>query len=393
MYGQIDQYNHQRTISGINNQWHQIALPETIFEKVNPNFSDLRIYGITSEKDTLEVPYLLKTGTKDIEKQAIAFKVINRTLTKDGHYFTFELANEASINQIYLDLKEQNFDWKIKLEGSQNQQDWFTIKDKYRIVSINNESTDYRFTSINFPTTKYQYYRLLVKTSHVVTLEKVTVDLMVDTPADYQTYPINQQVINQDKKRKTTTINLELANAVPLNHLAIQTTTNFDFYRPLTIQYLRDSIQTEKGWHYNYQTSKRTVLSSSENKEFKFNSTIGKKWRVIIQNQDNPPLDIASISLKGYQHQLVARFDKTADYYLVYGQKNARLPRYDIGKFKDKIPKNLSTLSLGPVQVIPKKNESITKPLFENKLWLWGLMIGIIVVLGWFTMNMLKENN
>ncbi len=393
VYGQIDQYNYQRAISDIKNQWHQLPLPETIFEKVNPNFSDLRIYGITAEKDTLEVPYLLDNGNITTKKQAPTFTILNRTLTKDGHYFTFELANPTTIDQIYLDLKEQNFDWRIKLEGSQNQQNWFTIKNNYRIVSINNESADYRFTTLNFPSAKYRYYRLLIKTSHVITLNKATLDLAENTPANYQAYTISNQSITQNKKQKNTIIELELANAVPLNYLAIQTAADFDFYRPLTIQYLRDSIQTESGWRYDYRTIKRSILSSLEQSEFTFNSTISKKWKVIIHNQDNPPLKIESINVKGYPHQLIARFDQPATYFLTYGRKNAKRPRYDIGKFKDKIPQDLSSLTLAAEKTIPKKSTPVSKPFFENKLWLWGLMVGIILILGWFTMKMLRENN
>ena len=77
---------------------------------------------------------------------------------------------------------------------------------------------------------------------------------------------------------------------------------------------------------------------------------------------------------------------------MTYGRKNAKRPRYDIGKFTNKIPQNLSSLTLAAAQVIPKKNTPVTKPFFENKLWLWGLMVGIILVLGWFTMKMLREN-
>lgn len=392
-YGQIDQYNYQRAITGISDQWHELTLPETIFEKVNPDFSDLRIYGITAKKDTIEVPYLLNIGNTRTKKQTTAFDIINRTLTKDGHYFTFELKAPTAINQIYLDLKEQNFDWKIKLEGSQNQENWFTIKDNYRIVSINNESADYRFTTLNFSSTKYRYYRLLVKTSHVVTLKKAAIDLTEDTPTTYQTYPILKQNITQHKKQKNTIIELELTNGVPLSYLSIQSASDFDFYRPLTIQYLRDSIQTEKGWRYDYRTIKRSVLSSLANKEFKFNSTISKKWKVIIYNQDNPPLKIESVSAKGYPHKLIARFDQSGEYFLTYGRKNARLPRYDIGKFKDKIPQNLNSLTLAAAEIILKKSTPTTPPFFENKLWLWGLMVGIILILGWFTMKMLKENN
>ncbi len=390
-FGQIEQYDYQRSINGINNQWHQIDLPEGMYEKVDPSFSDIRIFGITNEKDTIEAPYLLKIGKSIIEKEATPFKIINKTLTKNGHYFTFELTNPTILNQIILDIGEQNFDWKIKLEGSQNQQDWFTIKDNYRIVSINNPATDYQFTTLNFTTAKYRFFRVLVKTSRVVTLKKAQLALQNKAVADYITYPIMQQEISNNKQQKTTLIELELAHATPLSFLKIGINNNFDFYRSINIQYLKDSIQTEKGWHYQYQSLHRAVLSSLESNDYSFKSTLVKKLRIIIQNQDNPPLTIDSVVIKGYPHQLIARFTQPAIYYLTYGRKNSPSPRYDLQQFSDKIPTTLTTLSLGEEQLIPKTTTPTTSPLFANKWWLWGLMGFIILVLGWFTMKMLKE--
>ncbi len=390
-FGQIEQYQYQRSINGINNQWHQIDVPEVMYEKVNSSFSDIRIFGITNEKDTVEAPYLLKIGKSLTKKEPTPFNIINKTLTKDGHYFTFELTNPATINQIRLDISEQNFDWKIKLAGSQNQQDWFTIEDDYRIISINNSATNYQFTTLNFAAAKYHFFRILVKTSQVVTLKNAQLNLQNKAVADYIGYPIMQQKISNNKQQKTTLIELELVHAVPLSFLKIGIKDNFDFYRSINIQYLIDSIETEKGWHYQYQSLHQSILSSLESNAYSFKSTLIKKLRIIIQNQDNPPLTIDSVLVKSYTHQLIARFTQPATYYLTYGRKKSPSPRYDLAQFSDKIPTTLTALSLSEEQLIPKITTPITSPLFGNKWWLWGLMGFIILVLGWFTMKMLKE--
>lgn len=390
-YAQMEQYDYRQALEGIQDQWHQIILPETIFEQVNPDFSDVKIYGITSNKDTVEAPYLLKIDAPATDKENIPFALINKTLTKDGHFFTFELTKAITVNQILLELAQQNFDWKIRLEGSQDQQDWFTIQDDYRIVSINNEATNYQYTTLNFANTKYRYYRLLVKTSKVVTLQKAQLALQKIKPATYQTYPIVQQNIVTDKTTKKTSIELTFSRPLPLSFLSIAVKDNFDFYRPITIQYLRDSIKTDQDWQYQYQNVNRSILSSLEKNEFRFNSTITKKLKIIIHNHDNPPLSINKLTVKGYQHRLITRFTAIAEYYLTYGNRNAVRPKYDIVQFQNNIPSKLANLVLGPEQAIPKRGTSETTPLFENKWWLWALMGIIIFVLGWFTLKMLKE--
>jgi len=150
-------------------------------------------------------------------------------------------------------------------------------------------------------------------------------------------------------------------------------------------------VNTEKGWHYNYRNLSSGTLNSIEKNEIKFSSTIAQKIRVVIQNYDNEPLIIENIEVKGYTHKLVARFDKPANYYLAYGKANSRKPQYDIAQAVTKIPKNLTILTLGEIEHIPKEKTPTVSPLFENKIWLWVVMGVIILVLGGFTLKMMQK--
>ena len=67
---------------------------------------------------------------------------------------------------------------------------------------------------------------------------------------------------------------------------------------------------------------------------------------------------------------LEARFDKPAQYFLCYGNTVARKPNYDITRFEDKIPVELSMLKLGDEQMNENIFVSVKAPLFENKIWL-----------------------
>src|SRR5690606_5749033 len=133
-YGQMEESKYARSIDGITDQWHQLILPEGIFGKVRPDFADLRIYGITENKDTGEAPYLLQIKTDQLSSAEKASKIINTVKTDKGYYFTCDVASSEAINLIKLSFGEDNFDWEILLEGSQNQQEWFSIVEEYRIL-------------------------------------------------------------------------------------------------------------------------------------------------------------------------------------------------------------------------------------------------------------------
>jgi hypothetical protein len=391
-YGQMNEYNYKRALKGRSGQWHKIMLPDGVFGKISRNLTDIRIFGITTGNDTIEAPYLLQLATEKISSKEVEFKILNTSRNDKGHYFTFEIPTTEPINQIQLDFKQKNFDWRIKLEGSQNQIDWFTVAEDYRILSIQNEITDFQFTKLIFPSSKYRFFRISIDSQEKPELTVASIAQHEIIDGTFRNYSIRQFDINERRGTKQTEIGIELQMPVPISYLKIDVKDSFDYYRPVTIKYLTDSIKTEQGWKFNYNTLTSGTLNSIEKNEFKFNSTLVQKLKIIIHNQDNQPLTIDTIQVKGYVHQLIARFTKQATYFLTYGNKTATSPKYDLDHFTDKIPQTLTTIALGNELIIEKKEASVIDPLFKNKIWLWLIMTVIILLLGWFSIKMIRKN-
>ena len=389
-YAQLNQYNYKRELQGITAPWHKVVLPKEIFGKVAPNLADIRIYGITAAKDTIEASYLLKLTEEKIVAKDVIFRFLNTSQNEKGYYFTLEVPSEESINQLKLDFKKENFDWKITLEGSQNQQEWFTVVDDYRILSIKNAATDYQFTKIIFPGTKFRFFRLLVKSEENPELANVKATYNETRNGSFVDYAIANIKTIQEKEEQKTTLEIDLKSTVAVSSIQIKVKDTFDYYRPISIQYVADSVKTEQGWNYLYENLTTGTLSSIEKNEFKFESTILKKLKISIFNQDNEPLNIETIEVKGYVHELLVRFTEPAAYFLTYGNKKATKPNYDIERFVSKVPDTLTVLTVGNEQKIDKKDTS-KAPLFKNKMWLWGLMAIIILVLGWFSVKMMGK--
>ncbi len=391
LYGQIDSFEYKRELKGITDSWHRIMLPDELFKNVSSDLSDIRIYGITKEKDTVEAPYILKQNKEKRSSKQINFEIINRATTSKGSFVTFKVPSDQSINQIKLFFKEDNFDRLVNLEGSQNFKEWYSIVDSYRILSIKNELTAYTFTSLKLPDSKYQYYRLFIKGTTAPELKNAQITLQETTEGDYKMHAIKSIRTQEKKQKRSTVIDIDLQTAVPVSYIKIEDGNTFDYYRSVRIEYLRDSIQTEKGWRYNYQSLSSGILNSIEENEFRFRSTIINKLRVIIENQDNEPLTINTVQIKGYTHELITRFTTPATYYLVYGNARIGRPSYDLQYLSNRVPEQLKTIQPGVEEGIEKKREKIVAPLFENKIWLWAVMGVIIVLLGGFTLMMMKK--
>lgn len=390
-FGQINLYDYKRELHGIKDQWHKIILPNDMFGKVSSDLSDIRIYGLTEKNDTLEAPYILKLATEKTSLKELAFNLVNESKNDRGYYFTFEVPSENAVNQIQLEFNQQNFDWRLALEGSHDQQEWFSIIDNYRILSIKNDLTDYQFTKVRFPNSRYRYFRLRVDSDKKPKLLSAKMSLNETMEGNFRNYPIHSIKMEEERQNKQTIIHIDLKSTVPVSRLKIKVKNQFDYYRPVSIQYLSDSIKTEQGWKYTYSTLTSGMLNSIEKNEFKFNSTLLRELKVIIENQDNESLEIDSVVVDGYVHELIVRCVAPATYYLTYGNKKAAKPHYDINRFAANIPTVLTPLTLGEEQSIEKKAVKTAAPLFQNKVWLWAIMILIISLLGWFAIRMMRQ--
>lgn len=399
---------YKREIKGIKNskqtEWYKLEIPVEVVEKTNTDFSDIRIFGV-NDADTLESPFLTKKVMQSFENEQVSFRIINEAKKGNDYFFTLEKQKEVenteeAINLIKLDFENTNFDWKVKLEGSQDQNEWFEVLNDYRIVSIQNEFTDYKFTKLVFPNSKYNYYRISISEKSLKPkLNSASVFLQKTTAGNFEDIKIISQHIEVDKERKQTIIDIQLAHSVPIDFISLKVKNDFDYYRTIQFKYLLDSTKTEKGIIYNFVTLHTSTLSSLEKKndisDFFINSTTkSRHYQIVIDNQDNQPLDIEKVEIKSYVNQLFTRVtptDKNLTYFLIYGNQNLQKPNYDIIRFESTIPADLISLELDSEQKIPQKEVEKVTPLFENSIWLWLLMGTIILVLTVFTFKMMKK--
>ncbi len=391
--GQADRYSYQRSLGGIEDIWHTISLPNDIFQRLSTNLSDLRIIGVSQANDTIEAPYILQKTSETIAQKNIPFKLINQSNNSSGYFYTFEIPSEATINQILLNFEKHNFDWQLTIEGSANQSKWFILAENYRIISIKNDLTDYSFTRLKFADAKFRYFRLQIKTKTNPQLSTAALKFKETKKAVYRTYDIKSFSISEDKEKQTSILEIDLPYTVPVSYLKFDVSDTVDYYRNITVNYVRDSVETEKGWRYSYSLLDRGVLSSLEENELTTASTVLKKLRIIIQNNDNVPLKIVGVSVHGYEHKLVARFTEPAQYYLRYGKEFDAKPNYDVSRFKENIPKNSAALQLGKEEYINSDSNVKRNPLFQSEYWLWGIMILVIIILGWFSFRMIAKKS
>lgn len=391
-FSQYYKFKYIKPIIGQEQQWHSITLPADIFQYCKIDLSDLRVIGIKANSDTIEAPYFLITHEIKEKEKPIECQIINRTHKNGVFYFTFVIPENNTINQIELQLTNSNYDWRVHLQGSNDQSEWFSICDNYRIVNIQNRYTNYQFNKLFFPEVRYKYLRIRIPTNQKPDIKHALLRHQTIAKGNYIDYATSITSIQNDKKNKQTIINIEIPYPAPVSKLYIKTNYPADFYRPFTIKEITDSIVTATSVSYVWQTLSSGTLSSLETPFFFFPQTVNKNFSIIIENHDNPPLNIDSIVLSGYTQQMIIRFDHKASYFLYFGNTNAPSPKYDIAHFAASAPKNPKDLQLGNTEKMPETAIGQIKPIVTNTLWLW-IIIGLIgLLIGYFTIKMIQNH-
>lgn len=405
VHAQFNTYEYKRqlldttTSSSYTNQhrWRTFSLPDSLFGSLKKPFSDIRIIAVTETGDTTEVPYLVKATNADHTSTITAdCSIINTTSTQQGKYFTIVMENKALVNTLSLDFNESDFDWHVTLEGSYNQQQWFTILNNYRILSLTNTSASVQFTDLHFPSAQFSYYRVFIPTNNPVTLTAARVSQTKTINGVYKEYSTTHQTVTNNNATKQTIILVPLTTPVPISKLILPITSTFAFYRSIHIEACTDSTKTQTGWHYQYVTLYNGTLynefsGAALDAQYVFSNTITKQLRITIDNNDNQPLSVSTAKLFGNPYQVICRLPEHAQYYMLYGNTNAMAPVYDITHFTDSIPNSLPELLLAAEQKQSGVQQAEQTPLFANAWWLWGVIIIVVCTLGYFTLTMIKK--
>ena len=119
-----------------------------------------------------------------------------------------------------------------------------------------------------------------------------------------------------------------------------------------------------------------------------------KELFIEIDNNDNPPLEIESITCKQLASYLVCDFKANHTYTLMCGNQLLKTPEYDLINFVSQVPQLLTEASISEMSE-PKNTTPVELKkeisFFETKQFLWiCLAIGAIAIF-LFSKSLLKD--
>jgi len=359
-----------------------LILDEDVFINAADGLTDLRLMTDLG----VETPYQLNSLRGSIARTASALQVIDRGYVPDVHsQMTLDFGSGATRHNV-VELGEPSVAelWRAtEIEASQDNETWSSIgtDEIYRVVK---GSTVVESYALRYPTSSARYVRLKF-------IDDGTGDLQLGSATGFSEEATPPQLINSrpvsmsqvnDTTERTSTIDFDLGRSgVPFHNISLETPDQ-NFNRRVAIQASVDQAKwvslSSTGEIFSYTVG----LNPLDRLKLQIRESTARYVRVVIFNQDNPPLEITGGEFVGYQKELVFLADPTQTYSLFYGNDESSAPIYDTGiVIGNRVDSDdLLRAAAGP----HRANGDYTQPeepLTERLPWLMPLVIGVLALL------------
>lgn len=202
-------------------------------------------------------------------------------------------------------------------------------------------------------------------------------------------WPVNDFSVTHDSELKQTLVTIDTLRQPVTVVKVISSSRNFS--RQAAVQ-----VETHTGVKSSWSTVAEATIShfqlrdfQEEHMEISLPETRAGKFRLVLDNRDNPALTIDSVEILGHQHEVVFMGTPGKNVRLVYGDDSARAPELDTVALTTALAKGIPPVAatLG-IQTENTASAAASKSLnaknMLNNPLIVGSVIGVLViVLGW----------
>jgi hypothetical protein len=370
--------------------FYRVAITPELTTHLNTGFTNIRIV----DSKGMEVPYLFQVERPSHHSLKFKpYRIVEKTLTKNC-CTTLILENSASepINNISLSIKNADITKQATLLGSDDKTNWFALKESFTFAPINNRQDISEVRIVDFPLSNYQYYKLQISDSTNAPINILSAGYFEVSSESGKFTELPAAIAASDSvKQKRTYIKIELDTTHVIDKISIRMKGAPYFLRMASINAQRTS-ETKKGeirtWFDELESFE---LSSKGPSVITLPNIKVKELFVVIENDDNPAVQVDEIHVFQLNRYLTAYLKKDETHTIKIGAADLRAPVYDIGYFKDSIPQNIATLNAGALIMADQISTSGSKTFFSSKLIIWGAIIAVIVILGFMALRMINE--
>lgn len=355
----------------------ELALDREVFQESSGGQADLRLLAGGEE-----VAYQLVVAEGREERRSVPVKVRDLGYVP-GEYagFMADLGDGGSLhNEVEIFTKGKNFRRSVVVEAGSDAETWAVLEEGSEIYdfSVEEQGFNARNTRVGYPESAARYLRVRVLDGGAgpLGIDGAGVAFSEEVPAVEIPYAPRVLSSGEGAGDRSSFWILDLGNrGIPAGHLSFHTTAS-NFHRTATVEGSDDREDWQllgSGPVYSYDTSKFTGSSLS----LDFQEGSYRYYRFTVQDLDDPSLPAEGFTLHGLERKLIFQSQPGVEYFLYYGNPEARQPSYDLERIVPYLETgNLPAASLG----VQQANQSFTGPdvpLTERYPWL--APVGVVV--------------
>jgi hypothetical protein len=397
-----------------------VPLDSRIYAATGDGFPDLRLV----DQNGAETPYLLQKAaetraeTKRIScnSRLLALKKKNKTIEI---YLRLD-KNEQNADGLTVVTPLADFEHRVQIFGSNDGKSWSSLVEDAQIFDYSSYMPIAN-RDISLPANAYRQFKLVVEEAmhtreaelkeltrtlrgeeemtrseridlHRIPLKIERIDswrnhteVLPETDKRFE-YPVAEYKITEGKKKQATLIDVTTLRE-PLTGFTLHTATD-NFTRSAVVQIpIRQGIETSmqvigsallESLHFRDIKREQTAVSFPEQRQ--------KTYRIVLSNQDNPPLAVTGITGTGPGYNLIFLPSPGKTYRLHYGSEKAKRPVYDTGPIQELLRRGYKGIpaELGPESAEASVPETLDFAKLLNSQWFLGMAVALmVVVLGW----------
>lgn len=399
-----------------------LEIDSDIFAATRPGLPDLRILDAAQT----EVPYQLEQATQRLVervRQTTPSEVL--ALREEGKAIEIRarLRKDAPPAEgVQFDTPAMDFERHVHVSGSDDGQNWTPlvadgiIFDYSRYMDVKNADVplppnrfrQFKITVEDVTDERESAYRELTRTfrggleearTERATIERRTfrIDQLTfwyhlarerSRKVKKAEYPVAGFEKREDVEHKQTVLAVKTRRE-PLTGFTLETPSR-NFSRRVLVQ-----VPVAQGSETQWREVGAETLCKFEFRSFRrerltvpFPEQRQAEYRVVICNEDNPPLAVAGVRAEGNVYHAVFLAEATKSYRVFYGSESAEPPKYEAAAV-------LGTLRQGyqPVPARPGKEQphagfggeprSVLRDALNNPLLLIAAVCGMVLILGW----------
>jgi len=407
-------YRAEVTIEDGTGEYGRLILTPGIYDAARLDLADIRLLDARGE----QVPYVVAKPKDIIDRFKYGPAIINRSTNSDGAAMvTLDFGRKVVKNSIEVKSGGNNFRRAVKIEGSNDNVEFFTIVRQAYVFAV---SYNRRFEQIDLPANDYRYLRISVlpmaEGEKSPVIDEVRAFKVEKKFVERQPVQMLQMEHSEDEKSSSSIYVYDLAyRRLPVSEIELDVADD-SFYRYVTLEG-RDAA------------TRRVELDSEDNRQrfrevevsweriisdtiYRYTTADGKKWeklvlrlpserrvyrylKITVKNYDDKPVTVRSASAKMIAHKIVFAAQDDAAPILYVGSESARPPRYDLKqRLSHPLQVKARVAKLSNITDNPLFGQVEAKPLAwteKHRVLLLIIMVAVVLVLGWFILKSFKS--